>query len=347
MRMMNNQLKLIANESPYATFDQSFSTLGNNLETLEGKRVFFRTDYSRESIPLQSLSSRQVTSHSSFCLRGFGENPKERTIASIDSSCVLVGETDEGSIYAGRVATVFARGGTIQGYWRAGPVIVYLNTSTAKSTLGGNINKKILDLILFDRAVAERFVRIHLERRAQIQAAYSLSNAVIIVDGALRQSVLEQRESTLERLQEACEENFNELIGVSKSSSLRLITNAVANLQANPNSQVFVDLTESIKKHLPNYVSNRIVLAKFSPNSSVFRVDFSFSNREGESQILSDLKHNDSFFRGYPETLRLAHHLCVLDFSTISSVRTYLARKYEMIQVPSDDLRATILGKLV
>lgn len=349
MRMMNNQLKLIPNNAEaYTSFEQEFrfSSLGNKLENLEGKRVIFRTDYSKESIPLQSLS-RPVTNYTSNCLRDFGNNPRDRTIASIDSSCALVGETDEGSIYAGRVATVFAEGGSIQGYCRAGPVIIYLDPNTLSSSFSTGITKKISNLILFDRAIAERYVRIYLERRAQIQAARSLSDSIIVADGALRTSVLEQRESSLKSVQDVCEENFNQLVGLSKTTSLRLVSNAVAELQSIQKSQVFVDLTNSIKALLPNCGSNRIVVAKFSPNSSVFRVDFSPSNGEEEGQILSDMKYNDSFFRGYPETLRLAHHLSVLDSSTISSVRTYLARKYDLIQVPSDDLRATILGKLV
>ena len=61
--------------------------------------------------------------------------------------------------------------------------------------------------------------------------------------------------------------------------------------------------------------------------------------------MLGDLKANYLFFRGYPETLRLAYHLAVFDSSTISSIRGYLSKKYRLIHIPSDDLRATILGK--
>jgi len=79
----------------------------------------------------------------------------------------------------------------------------------------------------------------------------------------------------------------------------------------------------------------------------VFRVDVSRCNVEEDSQVLGDLKQNDLFFRGYPETLRLAHHLSVFDSSTISSTRSYLSRRFGLIHIPSDDLRATVLGKLV
>jgi len=101
-----------------------------------------------------------------------------------------------------------------------------------------------------------------------------------------------------------------------------------------------------VKVFTPSF-AGRVLVARFSQNSRVFRVDVSRVNVEEDSQVLSDLKQNDLLFRGYPETLRLAHHLAVFDSSTISSTRSYLSRKYGLIHIPSDDIRATILGKLV
>jgi hypothetical protein len=349
MRMMNNQLNVVPNDvRKHSSFEEELlgSVLEDSLAGLKRKRVIFRTDFSKEAIPLQTFS-QVVLGNTSNALKSFSQTPRDRIVASIDSSCALIGETEEGSIYAGRVATVFATKGSILRYHRAGPVIFYFDPITIKSSLGSQINNKISNVMLFDRSIAERFIRNYLERGAQIQAANSLSDAIILVDGALRSSVWEQRDSSLKRLQNACEENLNQLLGFSKASSLRVISNAGAILLSAQRCQVFLDLTNSIRAFLPNCGTNRITVAKFSPNSTVFRVDFSSSNVEDEAQLLADLKYNDSFFRGYPETLRLAHHLSVFDSSTISSVRSYLAKKYDLIQIPSDDLRATILGKLV
>jgi hypothetical protein len=349
MRMMNNQLNVVPEvPSRPVNFDDELrdSVRGDSLAGLMGKKVIFRTDFSKEAIPLQSLSQASLM-NSSTLLKDFSQSPRDRIVAAVDSSCALIGETEEGFIYAGRVATVFATKGSILRYHRAGPVIFYFDPATIRSSLGSNISKKISNMILLDRSIAERFIRNYLERRAQIQAAYSLTDAVILLDGALRSSVLEHRDSSLKRLQDVCEENLNQLVGLSKASSLRVISNAAGALQSNKKSQVYLDLTDSIGRFLLNCGTNRITVVRFSPNSTVFRVDFSSSNVEEESQVLSDLKYNDSFFRGYPETLRLAHHLSVFDSSTISSVRSYLAKKYDLIQIPTDDLRASILGKLV
>jgi hypothetical protein len=349
MRMMNNQLNVVAQEvSGRPTFEDDILAFqfGSTLEGLAGKRVIFRTDFSKESIPLQSLC-KGVANITIGSLKEFSKTPRERMVAAVDSTCALIGETEEGSIYAGRVATVLALKGCIQKYYRAGPIIFYLDPRTIKSSFGSCFDRKTSIALLLDRSIAERFIRIYLERRAQIQAAKSLSDAIILVDGSLRSSILEQRDNSLTNLQLVCEENLNQLIGFSKASSLRFISSAVSAIQSSKENQVYVDLTDSITSILPDRETNKIALVRFAVNSPVFRLDFSPSNFEEEAQLLADLKSNDRFFRGYPETLRLAHHLSVFDSSTISSVRSYLAKKYELVQVPSDDLRASILGKLV
>jgi hypothetical protein len=349
MRKMNNQLNIIPNRTiNYNGLDDGFlhSTFEDSLGTLAGKKVIFRTDFTKEAIALQSLSGDSMNLAANE-LREFSQNPSERIIASIDSSCVLVGETQEGAIYAGRVATVLASKGQIQSYYRMGPVILYVDPYTIKSIFGSHFDRKISSAILFDRSIAERFVRIYLERHAQIRAAKSLSGAIILADGSLRPSLLEQKEISLRALQIACSENFNDLIGFSKASSLRFISNVIGAFQANEKSQVYLDLTDSINSILLPHGDNKITIARFASNSPGFRVDFSSSNFEEEAQLFADLRFNDRFFRGYPETLRLAHHLSIFDSSTISSVRSYLAKKYDLVQIPADDLRASILGKLV
>jgi hypothetical protein len=344
MRMLNNQLNVI----PSNKFEDEFSkaALASRLDSLSGKRVVFRTDFSKECLPLQPLSS-QESRFSNYLPQGFSATFYERVVASVDSSCALIGETEEGAIYAGRVATVLSSRGSIQKYLRTGPIIFYLDPSTVQSNLGSYLQRKVANLVVQDRSIAERFIRIQLERKAQIQASETLTDGLVVVDGALKSSVLEHGNATLRTVQDSCSQNSNQLIGVSKASSLRMISNAAAILQVYPKSQVFLDVTESVRALLPAFGSNKITVAKFSLNSPVFRVDFSKTNTEDEAQLLSDLKHNDIFFRGYPETLRLAHHLSVFDAATISSVRSYLSKQYGLIPIPSDDLRATILGKFV
>jgi hypothetical protein len=349
LRMLSNQLNLLERELRPIEIGAQLSSaeLSSGLSELSGKKVLFRTDFAKEGLALSSLSD--LPSRGQYAVLPFSTEAHQHLVAAVDSSCVLVGETEEGAIYAGRVAAVLAEGKKIAKYYRAGPAIIYLTPQNVRAILGSGFNSKIATLILMDRKAAERFVRIHLERKALLALARSLSNTIVLSDGALRSSSLERTRDSLKELQRTCENNNNQLAGFSKSSSLKIVAGAAAALQACQESSIYMDLTEALRMMFPLAcgVSTRIVAAKFSSSSPVFRIDFSEGNSEEDSQVLCDLKFNDCLFRGYPESLRMAHHLSVFDSSAVFSVRSYLSKNYGLVKVPSDDLRATILGKLV
>ena len=345
--MMNNQLNLVPGTNETRQLIDLESITGDfdsSLSRLAGKRVFFRSDFSREVIPLQNLEA--IPKAAPYQLHSFSPEPRDREIIGIDSSCALIGETEDGSIFAGRVAIVNSVNRKITNYCRAGPFIFYMNQKSLSEELGRKLPQKAIKALISDNSLAERYIRIRLERSAQLHAARTNTDSVILIDGAIRSSLLETRALCLKELEEEAKNNFNQLIGVSKSSSLRFVSSAALTLQSIARGDVYFDITDSLRMFSMN-LESRVLVARFSPNSQVFRVDMSRANGEKDEQCLADLKKNDIFFRGYPETLRLAHHLSVFASSTISSTRSYLSKKYGLIQVPSDDLRATILGKLV
>ncbi|MGH2637694.1 MAG: DNA double-strand break repair nuclease NurA [Rhabdochlamydiaceae bacterium] len=345
--MMTNQLNLLSSKnSSNQLFDLESLTgdLDSSLANLAGKKVFFRSDFSKEVIPLQNLES--VSRASPYPLQTFALQPRERQVVAIDSSCALIGETEDGSIFAGRVAIVSSLKTQVRTYYRAGPFIFYMDQKSLAQELSSRLSRRAIRAILSDNSLAERFIRMRLERTAQIHAAKTNNDSIILIDGAIKSSILETHAFCLRELERTADENFNQLIGFSKTSSLRLVSSAAGMLQSVGRAGNFFDITDSLKVFMVN-LEGRVLVARFSPNSQVFRVDMSKTNAEEDSQVLADLRFNDVFFRGYAETLRLAHHLSVFDSSTISSTRSYLSKKYGMIHVASDDLRATILGRLV
>jgi len=345
---MNNQLNIVPQIETVSTSLFDIESLAGNheasLSSLSGMKVFFRSDFGKEVIPLQNLES--IPGECPYQIRSFSAESRERQIVAIDSSCVLVGETEHGAIFAARVATVSARNSKISRYYRAGPFIFYMTMKYLSEQLRPLLPQKALRAIASDNSLAERFIRIKLERSAQILSARINSDSIIIVDGSLKSSSLEPRDLGLNELEEAAEGNGNQILGIGKSSTLRVVSSAANLLQNTGQSETFFDITDAVRLFFSS-TEARILVARFSPNSAVFRVDASRRNSEADEQVLSDLKRNDLFFRGYPESLRLAHHLSVFDSSTISSIRSFLSRKYGLVHVPSDDLRATILGKLV
>jgi hypothetical protein len=346
--MLNNQLNVLEGKFELVDIEERFSPteFSSGLSELSGKKVMFRTDFAKECFPMQTLGSSSRCA-SRYPQLPFSELPHDHKIAAVDSSCILIGETEEGAIYAGRVSTVLSSGRKTVSYCRAGPAIFYITPQTIRSILGPVFYSKTAAVILMDRKAAERFVRTHLERTALLAVAGKLSDGIVLVDGALRTSSLER--DSLTELERTCQEHGNQLVGISKSSSIKIVTGAASDLQASPKGDVYTDLTEPIRALFPlaSGRQTRIVAAKFSSSSPVFRVDFSGKNSEEDCQVLCDLKFNDCLFRGYPESLRLAHHLSVFDSSIVASVRSYLSKNYGLVRVPSDDLRATILGKLL
>ena len=98
MRMLNNQLNLVppANSLHQLADIESLSeNLDKSLTNLAGKRVFFRSDFSKEVIPLQNLESS--TKPLPYQMQSFATIPRERQVIGIDSSCALIGETEDGS----------------------------------------------------------------------------------------------------------------------------------------------------------------------------------------------------------------------------------------------------------
>jgi hypothetical protein len=341
--MLTNQLNLV--QPSLNQKDLDFASIRESsigLESLAGKRVLFRSDFRREAISLIVEGRPNLP----YEVRGFSSVSRDRFVHGIDSSCSLIGETEEGSIFAGRVAVVTASSSRLIRYCRAGPFIFYLNQDSLENGLARGISKRVIRAIVSDNALAERFIRIRLERAAQIHVAQQNSDSLILIDGSIRASLLESRDCALADLERVTEENLNQLLGISKASSLRIVGQTAAALQACRKSSVYVDVTEPLRV-LGMGINGRVLVTSFSHCGQVFRVDVSRANAEQDSQVLADTKRNDVMFRGYPETLRLAHHLSVFDSATVSSVRSFLSKRYALVQVPSDDLRATILGKFV
>jgi len=342
---MNNQLNIVPQlETPLFNLEALAGNQEASLSTLSGMKVFFRSDFAKEAIPLQNLES--ASGECPYPIRSFAAESKERSVVAIDSSCALIGETEQGSIFAGRVAVVNALGSKITRYYRAGPFIFYMTMKYLSEHLRNYLPQKALRAIASDNSLAERFIRIKLERSAQLLSSKVNSGSIILIDGALKSSSLESKDHGLKELEESTESNENQLVGLGKSSALRIVSRAANLLQTFGDGETYFDITDTVRLFF-SATEARVLVAKFSPNSPVFRIDLSRKNSEMDSIVLSDLKRNDLFFRGYPESLRLAHHLSVFDSSTISSIRSFLSRKYGLIHIPSDDLRATILGKLV
>src|SRR3989442_184423 len=97
-------------------------------------------------------------------LEGLTPQECEATVASTDSSCILIGETSDGSVYAVRGAVVFARGGSVESFLRIGPMIVYLSPKGVVG-LQTPMSGYEVKVSLSDHQIAERTIRNSVERK--------------------------------------------------------------------------------------------------------------------------------------------------------------------------------------
>lgn len=326
---MNNQLSVatVMNmdtlQSLAKEFKQRFELSSGQIhESLAGKEFVFNHD-GKDTYPFAGWSEACDGE-----LHPILPVEEQVTVASTDSSCILLGESFEGAVYAARAAVAFSCAGLVRGYFRVGPTIVYLSRKGAYG-LPFELEPFELRVAVTDHQIAERIIRNTLERRIASALASAPQVSIVMADGSLKHPFDLYPEEVTHSGSGAC------LVGFSKSSSL------VASSR----------LTGTVSKALgPSYCASRegavqTVVAKFSGDGLVFRLDVA-RPAEQLQRILGLILHNDGFSVGYPESLRVAHHLSVFSRSEDTALKAYLSKRYMLKHLPAFGLRRMTLGGL-
>jgi hypothetical protein len=50
--------------------------------------------------------------------------------------------------------------------------------------------------------------------------------------------------------------------------------------------------------------------------------------------------------RGYPETLRLAHHISTFTSTEVTCLRSHILNNYDVMELAADDIRRSLLGSI-
>ncbi len=326
---MNNQLSVstVMNmdtlQALAKEFKQRFEvSCGLIHEKLAGKEFIFNHD-GKDAYPFAGWSEA-----------GDGEphpivpERQQATIASTDSSCILLGESFEGAVYAVRAAVTFSCAGLVRGYFRVGPTIVYLSAKGAYG-LPCELEPFELRVALTDHQIAERIIRNTVERKIVLALVASPQVSIVMADGSLKHPFELYPAQLAQSDSDAC------LVGFSKSSSL------VASSR----------LTGTVTKALgPAYCASRegpiqTVVAKFTNDGLVFRLDVARPIAQLQ-HVLGLILHNDGFSVGYPESLRVAHHHSVVSRSEDTALKAYLSKRYLLKHLPAFGLRRMTLGGL-
>ncbi|MFQ5969968.1 MAG: hypothetical protein ACE5J2_05695 [Nitrososphaerales archaeon] len=307
------------------------ASLDPKLDALSGMQVLFSPD-DKEFSPLEGWEAKNHSAN----IQPISAVDEPAAIAAIDSSCVLIGETSDGSIYSAKCGLALSFMGKAVMHVRIGPVLFYINDDTVRSS---NLDGKFAKFVLFDTSAAKRMIRVRVERVIQNEISKFLRNAIILVDGSLKNSVFEDSINGLKHILQNCLANENQLVGISKTTKLKVLYRLASLMRKN--GACYIDV-ESIVKSLVSNIIGRPLLAKFSSDGIALRVDV--LNKPSES--LGKLITNDALPDGYPETLRLAHHISTFTKTDVSCIRSFVLSRFSTREMMREDVRRTLLGTL-
>ena len=301
-------------------FEEAFEELSESAEReLSGRTMVF-SSYGRELYPyFEATDADQVPG----CIIPIKEG---RPVASVDSTCILVGETSQGALYAARTAVGLSMEGSLRRFFRLGPILVYA-TSSGLSGLVPSVPSGEMELLLSDHTVAERFIRNTIERRVIEALARSEGESIIMADGSLKHPLGQLTSAILRR-----QGRGRSIVGFSKSSNLIMSEEAVSALS-----------TARVSSFCPIARGDvTTLLAKFTPDGLVFRLDI--SGPEPPEEVLGRILWNDAFASGYPDSLRVAHHLSIFSKAEDQALKAFVTKRFRVRQLYTFPLRKIALG---
>jgi hypothetical protein len=330
LRNMNTQLNVAATVNMESLtllakeFRQQFDLSSEVIhERLNGRRFMFNRD-GKENYPFEDWESTPGVEAVPMVPSG-----EVITVASTDSSCILLGETSDSSVYAVRAAVCFAQQGTVQGYFRIGPMVVHLS-SKGSCGLPTKLEGYELRVALSDHLIAERIIRNTMEKRILASLLSFPQKMVVMADGSLKHPLDSYPELLFKE-----GDSGSSLIGISKTSAM-VSSNKLSGVVSRAKGPSYASVEEG---------TIHTLLAKFARDGIVFRVDVARS-RGRVPQTLGAVLTNDNFSAGYPESLRVAHHLSVFARSEDMALKAYITNRYELKQLRSFGLRRIALGGL-
>jgi hypothetical protein len=301
-------------------FQEAFAELAERAEQDLSGKAFVFSSYGKELYPCFETADARLVPGCIFPIK------EGRPVASVDSTCVLVGETAQGALYAARTAVGISINGSLRRFFRLGPILVYA-TSSGLSGLVPHLPPAEADLLLSDHAVAEHFIRNTVERRVLEALGRSDDGTILMADGSLKHPLGLLSTSSFMR-----GGSGKSIVGFSKSSNLILSQDAVSALSGSSDPAYFM---------LDDGPVNT-VLAKFTRDGLVFRLDL--AGPEPAETVLGRVLWNDAFSSGYPDSLKVAHHLSVFSKAEDQALKAFVTKRFHVRQLATFPLRKIALG---
>ena len=257
----------------------SFVKLGcDSLEGVSNKFLrrrsseYLRADYLREGDLNLSIDPEKENKLIRLC-----QIDDETTTLGIDTSNIVLGNTEEGILCAVRGTVVWKEKATYQ-YLRYGPFIFHI-TERNKYALYNTLRRAYLDVDdgvgvpILERTV-ER-IRSILERWLQSQLCEATCNSLILWDGSLTTRTVNNTISGLSEILHTARKNHNCILAFSKKTTLSVGGRRFNDLIDGRFAPCLLDIDKDVQMQYSGHLHflGRIYVAKFSSTSFAFRLD--------------------------------------------------------------------------
>jgi hypothetical protein len=308
-------------------------------EVLKGRRIIFCIG-DKNIVPLEGWTNRRDP----FCAttaRTIQPTNEMSIISAIDSSSIQIAETEDGTIYAVKCGIAIAAARHTLVHFKIGPLLFYLSEETVKRS---ELDHRLARVILFDNDSARKLIRTRVERAIQAELAKHFTKSIILVDGALESSFFESYCQNINKIAESCSLYNNSLVGISKNTKLKVLDKISLPLKK-MEGPAYMDVDLVIKSLIGNALGNNLLVRFGNNNCPILRLDV-IPTVEDRDKVLAKLLGNDLVACGYPDSLRLAHHISLFSPIEISCIRGHILTNYGVIELTSEDIRKTLLGSL-
>jgi len=342
---MNNKINVPVNQTPEIELNFSSNIISHLIDysRVIGKKVVFHERNGGELKPIFSISHSPLQ----LQIEPFEPVKVDCNIVGIDSSCITVGETEEGCLYSVKSGVFVYSSSRPKNYYSFGPYVVYVDDDVIRRIYRGNaIREKVVRLVALDSEYAKKLIRLIFEREILKQFSSMLKDSIILVDGSLKSTSFELDDISLKKILEISLENGNVVVGLSKSSRLKVVKKVANYIELLNYAPVKVDV-HHILEDVVEGLEGHAFIVKFKRHGYAFRVDIPFDLIFEVDTVLGKILWNDSFRYGYPESLVMAHNLSLFDKVEEVSVKSAITRSLNIIQVPAQNLRKMLLNSLI
>jgi len=273
-------------------------------------------------------------------------NKSALPLCAIDTSSMLVGETNMGIISAVRGSiVVIEKQIKVEQF---GPYVLHF-TEKNKQACYDFFQQKIFNIKNKRKPpklqkMTDRF-RNFLERILQKYACTTISGGLVFFDGSLTAGTVDTPKQMLENIITTAKKRKNNIISISKRSWIKLSNgDKVIDVLDRKFYPCYVKIHDYLSPMNKSRVLGTVFACRFSHRGFTFRTDVNSHVPSKEEQALKNVYQCVDFYKGYPNVLRLAHMHCYFTKYELLAMQTYSLQKYGMRVYQDYDIRNQILS---